>query len=168
MHGHVKCATCGSGFCPCIDAGRLLSVHCVGVARFSARLRVLSLAFLIEPYLIRYLKQNSTCTALGNRPLSGGNQPLFLSPRLGAWLNADIVSWPATPVAIWFRALAVFWLAPSLRKAIPSPGGIARGSLLAALLCTQRPASPHAHAFDGLVRQRAVAWLVAAFSGKLS
>lgn len=171
MHGHVKNVLRGSGFMvlalTLVDFVRPLRS---ASPRFSARLRVLSLAFLIEPYLIRYLKQNSNMHCPWGIDRYGGNQPLL---RLLDWVPEGWNAGHCFPAghasaAIWLCALAVFWLPHSPRKAsLAFVGGIGAGFFLG---WVQQMRGQHflTHTlWTAWLASALLLGLVAAFSGKL-
>lgn len=134
MHGSVKSVLRWAGFLlVAVTLVDFLHPLRAASARLSSRLRVLSLAFLIEPWLIQSLKQSSNMHCPWGIDRYGGNAPYL---RLLDWVPDGWAAGHCFPAghastAMWLSALAVFWLPDSPRKAFFAfLGGTSAGLLL--------------------------------------
>ena len=97
------------------------------------QLRVLALAALLEPILIRALKQTSALHCPWGIDRYGGNAPflrLFDSIPAG-WTDGHCFPAGHASVGIWLSALAIFWLPHAPRKALAVfVGGLSIGLAL--------------------------------------
>lgn len=121
MHGHVKKLILWLGLS---FVGIAVIDLCRPFARLSllrrVQLRFVALASILEPLLVRSLKERSSLHCPFSVDLYGGNYPLL---RL---LDAVPAGWPAgqcfpaghASAGMWLSALAVLWLPHAPRKAL--------------------------------------------------
>ena len=131
MHGYVKNVIVWIGFL--IIAAVLIDLvfHFARLSSLSrARLRVLALAAVFEPMLIRTLKQGSNLHCPWDVDRYGGSNPFLrlLDAVPDGWQAGHCFPAGHASTAMWLTALAVLWLPTNPRRAsIAFIGGLSAG-----------------------------------------